>query len=187
MKLEITSFYLLRFGYIDTNSSSDFIDNINGKFNIYIVYAEADDKEYTCIFANEKFMLKDNYFDEHIGLMAKNLKSLCSDDIARALIQAGYEENIDGFIDHIDNITIDNCENYVYGTGVDDEPKPTEPVESYADSYFVYTGLSTDCKTSIDGDTGVVEHDGQTYENLSEFYGCIDEDQESIQGIRIKS
>ena len=120
-KLKINSSYLLRFGFIDENSSGDFIDNI------------------------------------------------------------------DGFIDHIDNVTFDNCGDYTYGTGVDDEPRPNDSVESFTKSYFVYTGLTTQCEAiNIDSDTGKVEYMGGTYDSLAEFYGCDDEDQESIQGIRIR-
>lgn len=186
-KLQINSSYLLRFGFIDENSSGDFIDNIDGRYNIYLVYAENDGKEYSCIFANNKHIFKEKYFDEHIDELSKNLNTLCSADIAKALIQAGYEENIDGFIDHIDNVTFDNCGDYTYGTGVDDEPRPNDSVESFTKSYFVYTGLTTQCEAiNIDSDTGKVEYMGGTYDSLAEFYGCVDEDQESIQGIRIR-
>ena len=58
---------------------------------------------------------------------------------------------------------------------------------SFTKSYFVYTGLTTECEAiNIDSDTGKVEYMGGTYDSLAEFYGCVDEDQESIQGIRIR-
>ena len=31
---------------------------------------------------------------------------------------------------------------------MDDEPKPTTSVEGYRNSYFVFTGLSSDCNCS---------------------------------------
>ena len=46
MKLKVLHSYLLRFGNIDSKSSGDFIDNINGKFNIYIAFAESNGDEY---------------------------------------------------------------------------------------------------------------------------------------------
>ena len=97
-----------------------------------------------------------------------------------------YEENIDGFIDHIDKVTFDNCGDYTYGTGVDDEPYSNDSVESFANSYFVYSGVTTNCEFNMDIDTGEVEYSGDTYNSLAEFYGCVDEDQESVQGIRIR-
>ena len=185
MKLKVLHSYLLRFGHIDSKSSGDFIDNINGKFNIYIAFAESNEDEYTCIFANNKFLLKTNYFDENIDDLAKNLKGFCDNDIAKALIQAGYEENIDGFIDHIDKISYEECDKYLYGTGMDDEPKPTNTVEEYINSYFVFTGLTSNCNCEIDSETGEIFLENQTYSNLSDFYGCLDEDSESIQGVKI--
>ena len=68
---------------------------------------------------------------------------------------------------------------------MDDEPKPTNPVEEYINSYFVFTGLSSNCNCEIDSETGEVILDNQTYSNLFEFYGCLDEDSESIQGVKI--
>ena len=79
----------------------------------------------------------------------------------------------------------EECDNYLYGTGMDDEPKPTTSVEGYRNSYFVFTGLSSDCNCEIDSETGEVILDNQTYSNLFEFYGCLDEDSESIQGVKI--
>ena len=90
------------------------------------------------------------------------------------------------FIDHIDKVTFDNCGDYTYGTGVDDEPCSNDSVESFANSYFVYSGVTTNCEFNMDINTGEVTYNGETYNNLADFYGCFDEDQESVQGIRIR-
>ena len=48
-KLLIETFHCLRFGYCDKDAQSDFIDNIQGEFNIYVADSYDEDGDLSLI------------------------------------------------------------------------------------------------------------------------------------------
>jgi hypothetical protein len=172
--LEMKNFYCMRFGSCNSESNGDFIDNIDGRFNLYIatgVSPEGD--EYLCLFHNDKFKaIKNSHITEILDSFTGHMPQVFSTNIAKALIQSGHDNDPDGIIDHAPEF-----EEHFFDTRADDL------VDGYKPCFFTYSSITYDCGSQIDQHTGAVHDNDEMYEDMSAFFGCVDEDEGYVVGI----
>ena len=172
--LKMSNYYNLRFGYCNSESEGDFIDNIEGKFNIYVVNGEDDEgAEYLCLyFKNEFKIIEDSSITDNLDLFVDHMSAFCSANIAKGLIQSGYENGDDGIIDNAPDY-----EEHYFETRDDDS------VDGYTPCFFVVSSVTYDCNCQIDKTTGSVRFNNEVIENMSEFFGYLDEDESYVIGV----
>ena len=134
-KITIESFHLLRFGVTTEESESDFIDNINPSLNIFIISGrDKEENSYLVFYFNEmRHVIEEGIVIDNLDLIANFLKSEMSFDLAKALLQSGYENSEDGILDHLSI----GDEDY-FQTSESDE------VEEYSPCNFVLSSVTYD-------------------------------------------
>jgi len=172
--LKMSNYYNLRFGYCNAESEGDFIDNIDGKFNIYV--ADGHDENlnvYLCLYINNEFKVIENgSIHGNLDLLSKHLSTLFSKNIAKGLIQSGYDNDPDGIIDNAPDY-----EEHYFDTREDDD------VDGYMPCFFVVSSVTYDCNCKIDKNSGAVQLDGKVIDNMYDFYGYLDEDESYAIGV----
>ena len=166
--VEMSNYYSLRFGYCSESAEGDFIGNIDGSLNIYFANGKNDNNEdYLLLYFNNKFTaLKDEGLLENLSGLGKSLCSIFSEDIAKGLIQSGYENNPDGIIDHAPSYE----EHYFHA-------RDDDAVFRYKPCYFVISSVTYECNAKIDIISGIIHSDSDKINTLSDFYGYLDEDE----------
>jgi hypothetical protein len=172
--VNMSNYYNLRFGYCNSDSQGDFIDNINGALNIYMATGMDDEQnEYFLLFNNNKFLaLADCSIYDKLEDLAKSLDTIFSKEIAKGLIQSGYDNDPDGIIDHAPDY-----EEYYFDTRDDDD------VNDFIPCYFVVASVSYPVGCQVNIKTGAVIYDDEKFNNFSDFYGCLDEDETYAIGV----
>lgn len=174
--LGLSNFYTLRFGHCKNSADGDFIDNIDGSFNLYVATGQdTNGNEYIitlqkgefCVFQNETF-------HDRIGAVSNKLTDLFSLDVAKALIQSGHDKDADGVIDFAPDY-----EEYYFEAREDDD------VSDFAPCFFVVTSVTYDCAAKINVSDGSVSFAGERVSSLSDFYGHVDEDDWYVRGVSI--
>ena len=94
--VSMSNYYNLRFGYCDSESESDFIDNIKGSLNIHIALGEGElEQMYLLIYHNKKFLaLKESSLFDNLDDLAKSISNLephFSEKLAKGLILSAYD------------------------------------------------------------------------------------------------
>lgn len=170
----ISNFYNLRFGYCSDSAEGDFIDNINGSLNIYIANGKSDNNDdYLLRYFNNKFTASKNEdIYDNLSDLGKSLESIFSEDIAKGLIQSGYENNPDGIIDYAPSY-----EDHYFDTRDDDA------VDGYNPCYFVVSSVTYECNAKVDISSGIIHFDNEKINNFSDFYGYLDEDETYAIGV----
>ncbi len=172
--VKLTDFYNLRFGTTSADSSGDFIDNIQGKFNIYLATGtDEKETEYYLTFYNSKFFSKKNgELRDFIDDLAKSLINLFPINVGKGLIQSGIERDPDGIIVHCSE----------YGDSFF-ETRDNDDVEFYSPCNFVVSSVTYDCQSNIELETGVIHYRNERIENLLNFFGYLDEDEYFALGV----
>jgi hypothetical protein len=172
--VHMSNYYNLRFGYCNSGSKGDFIDNINGALNIYVATGTDDDQnEYLLLFYNNKFLaLAGHSVIDNLGDLAKSLNTIFSEKIAKGLIQSGYYNDPDGIIDHAPNY-----QDHYFDTRDDDN------VASFLPCYFVVASVTYNCNCKVDIKSGSIIYEDKKVNNLSDFYGYLDEDETYALGV----
>jgi len=172
--LSMSNYYNLRFGYCNSESEGDFIDNIDGRLNIYVVDGKDEDgNDYLCLYFNNEFkVIENSSISENLDLLSKHLSTLFSENIAKGLIQSGYDNDPDGIIDNAPDY-----EEHYFDTRDDDD------VDGYMPCFFVVSSVTYDCNCQIDKNTGAVHLDGEIIDNMYGFYGYLDEDESYALGV----
>ena len=172
--IEMSNYYNLRFGYCNSDSEGDFIDNINGALNIYVANGTDNElNEYLLLYHNNKFQaLKDQSIYDILGELTKNLNTIFSEKIAKALVQSGYDNDIDGVVEHAPDY-----EEHYFHTRDDDD------VDGFIPCYFVVGSVTYECKCEVDISSGIITYNGEKVHNFSDFYGYLDEDEAYAIGI----
>ena len=174
MKVKMSNYCNLRFGYCGPNSEGDFIDNINGNLNIYIANGSDDNEnEYLLLYYNKKFLaLEDSSIHDNLDILAKNLSSVFNQELAKGLIQSAYDNDPDGIIDHAPDY-----EDHYFDAREDDD------VDGFAPCYFAVSSVTYDCDCLVDLKSGEIIYNGEKVDNFSEFYGYLDEDDTYAIGV----
>lgn len=170
----MSNYYNLRFGYCNSASEGDFIDNINGALNIYIANGTDDDQnEYLLLYYNSKFIAKkDHSLHDNLEDLAKTLNTICSEDIAKALIQSGYDNSADGIIEHAPDY-----EDHFFDARDDND------VADFIPCYFVVASVTHNCECKVDLKSGIIIWNNEKVKNFSDFYGYLNEDETYALGI----
>jgi hypothetical protein len=172
--LGLSNFYILRFGYCNNSADGDFIDNIDGRFNLYVAtghdnggneYIITLHKDEFCVFQNETL-------HDRIGAISNKLTDLFPPDVAKALIQSGYDKDPDGVIDFAPDY-----EKYYF------EAREDAEVKDFSPCYFVISSVTYDCAAKINVSDGSVTFSEGCVDKLSDFYGHVDEDDWYVLGV----
>ena len=99
-KLLIETFHCLRFGYCDKDSQSDFIDNIQGEFNIYVADSfDEDGDHHLLIYTNNQLqVIKNGILENYLDQITENTIDHLNKDKAKALISSSYENNAEALL-----------------------------------------------------------------------------------------
>jgi len=172
--LSLSNFYNLRFGHCKNSAEGDFIDNIDGRFNLYVASGYDDfENEYTITFHKGKLRVSQHTtFHDCIETIADDMTDLIPANIAKALIQSGHDQDPDGFIDFAPEY-----EKCYFDAREDDD------VSNFAPCFFVVSSVTYDCAAKIDVSDGSVTFAGERVSSLSEFYGHVDEDNWYVVGV----
>jgi hypothetical protein len=172
--VHMSNYYNLRFGYCNSDSEGDFIDNINGALNIYVATGADDDQnEYLLLYYNNKFLaLADRSIHDNLEDLAKSLNTIFSEEIAKGLIQSGYDNDPDGIIDHAPDY-----EDHYFDTRDDDD------VDGFIPCYFVVASVTYNCNCKVDIKSGAIIYEDEKVNNFSDFYGYLDEDETYAIGV----
>jgi hypothetical protein len=172
--VHMSNYYNLRFGYCNSKSKGDFIDNINGALNIYVANGmDENSNEYLLLYYNNKFSaLTDSSIDNNLEKLSKSLNTIFSEDIAKALIKSGYDNDSEGIITHSTDY-----ENHYFN--MHDE----ENVNGFTPCFFVVASVTYKCSCKVNIETGNINYKDEKIDNLSDFYGYLDEDQSYALGI----
>ena len=165
--LALSNFYNLRFGHCNNSAEGDFIDNIDGRYNLSVATgSDVFENEHTITFHKGKFCVFQNKsFYDCMETIADDMTDLLPADVAKALMQSGHDKDPDGFIDFAPDY-----EKYYFGARDDDE------VSDFAPCFFVVSSVTYDCAAQINLSDGSVTFSGGHVDNLSDFYGHVDED-----------
>ena len=132
-----------------------------------------EQNEYFLLFNNNKFLaLADCSIYDKLEDLAKSLDTIFSKEIAKGLIQSGYDNDPDGIIDHAPDY-----EEYYFDTRDDDD------VNDFIPCYFVVASVSYPVGCQVNIKTGAVIYDDEKFNNFSDFYGCLDEDETYAIGV----
>ena len=172
--VHMSNYYNLRFGYCNSDSEGDFIDNINGALNIYVATGTDDDQnEYLLLYYNNKFLaLADRSIHDNLEDLAKSLNTIFSEEIAKGLIQSGYDNDPDGIIDHAPDY-----EDHYFDTRDDDD------VDGFIPCYFVVASVTYNCNCKVDIKSGAIIYEDEKVNNFSDFYGYLDEEETYAIGV----
>jgi len=170
-------YHNLRFGYCEDDSESDFIDNINGKLNIHIAkgYEGESEKKYFFLFHNGKFISKsESSLFETIDMIVNSFSKLESrfSEIAKGLILSLYDREDYG----INTFSPKYSEGYF-------EANEAEEVSDFSPCFFGVGSVTHDCNSKINLSSGEIIHQGEKIDNMSDFYGCVDEDETWVIGL----
>lgn len=174
--VDMLEYYNLRFGYCDNNSESDFIDNINGKLNIHIVKGyDEQENQFLLIFHNGKFLSKsESSLLDNLDMIVNSFSKLESRfiEIAKGLILSLYDREDYG----INTFSPKYSEGYF-------EANETEEVSDFSPCFFGVGSVTHDCNSKINLSSGEIIHQGEKIDNMSDFYGCVDEDKTWVIGL----
>ena len=175
-KITIESFHVLRFGITTEESESDFIDNINPSLNTIIISGmDKEENSYLVFYFNEMMhVIEEGTLVDNLDELANFLKSEMSIDLAKALLQSGYENSEDGILDHL-------------SIGDDDyfQTSESDDVEDYSPCNYVLSSVTYDVDVHLNLKSSEVEFEDQVFENPSSFYGAVDEDETFVYGVYI--
>lgn len=174
--VDMLEYYNLRFGYCDNNSESDFIDNINGKLNIHIAKGYHEQDQFLLIFHDGKFLSKsESSLFDNLDMIVNSFSKLESrfSDIAKGLILSLYDGDDYG----INTFLPKHSEGYF-------EANETDEVSDFSPCFFGVGSVTQDCNAKINLSSGEIIHQGEKIEDMSEFYGCVDEDETWVIGLR---
>ena len=104
--------------------------------------------------------------------LAKSLNTTLSADIAKGLIQSGYDNDADGIIDHAPDY-----EDHYFDTREDDD------VYGFIPCFFLLAFVIYRCYFKVDIKTGAVIYENERFNNFSDFYGYLDEDETYAIGV----
>ena len=177
--VSMSNYYNLRFGYCDSESESDFIDNIKGSLNIHIALGEGElEQMYLLIYHNKKFLaLKESSLFDNLGDLAKSISNLephFSEKLAKGLILSAYDREDYG----INAFSPDYEEFYFEARESDDVQDYTTPC------YFAVGSLTEHCGCEVDLNSGEISLNGEKIDNLEDFYGYLDEDDTWVIGVK---
>jgi len=175
MFVKMYNYYNLRFGYCNIESEGDFIDNIVGALNICIANGNVDNKnDYLLVYQNDTFSaFKGNSMHEIFDKLAESLSKSFGNKIAKGLIKSAYECDPDGIIDHVQDY-----EDRYFDIQEDDN------VYGFIPCYFAVSSVTYECESTVNIKSGEIIHKGEKIDNLSDFFGYLDEDDRYAIGIR---
>ena len=173
-------YYNLRFGYCEDDSESDFIDNINGKLNIHIAkgYEGESEKQYFFLFHNGKFISKsESSLFENIEMIVNSFSNLDYrfSEIAKVLILSLYDREDYSSYEEVSEINTKFSKGYF-------ESNETEEVSDFSPCFFGVGSVTHDCNSKINLSSGEIIHQGEKIDNMSDFYGSVDEDETWVIG-----
>lgn len=169
----IQHYYFLRIGMINSESTGDFIENIKPDFNL----AVASDENESLIIHNQSFgtlIFKNQSFSEVINDVVSKLPSLIDPSILSGLYISLFEEDADGLI----NVS-EAFEDKIY------EANEVDDVGEHVNSIFGVSSISRNTGAKVDISNGHVEHDGGTLDDISSFYGNVDEENTRVIGLSL--
>ena len=168
-KLLIETFHCLRFGYCDKDSQSDFIDNIQGEFNICIADSFDEDRNrHLLIYANNQLqVIKNGILENYLDQVTENTIYHLNKDKTKALIISSYENNPKALLDIED---FDSNSYFEAGEG--------EDVGIHKPCFFGLSSATNQIENCfLDSDAGTILFLGNEIPNLSELYGYLNEDE----------
>ena len=168
-KLLIKTFHCLRFGYCDKESQSDFIDNIQGEFNIYVADSfDEDGDHHLLIYTNNQLqVIKNGILENYLDQITENTIDHLNKDKAKALIISSYENNPEALLDIED-----------YDSNSYFEADEGEDVGSHKPCFFGLSSATNQIENCIlDSHAGTILFLGNEISNLSQLYGYLDEDE----------
>tara|TARA_B100001113_G_C21097602_1_gene617237 strand:- start:999 stop:1625 length:627 start_codon:yes stop_codon:yes gene_type:complete len=171
-KLKIETFSNFRFGECDKNSESDFIDNINGRFNIYTADSYDSNGDYYLLILtkanNQLQVIKNGDFESQAGNIAKVMDGFLEESIIRQLIISAY----DGDINLLSKYMSDSKKGICFEAG------ESEDVNNYNPCFFSISSSSHGIENcEIDSKAGTILFNEHEIQDLSELYGYVDEDE----------
>ena len=175
--VEMSDYYNLRFGYCNSESESDFIDNINGKLNIHVAKGyDEEENSFLLIYHNNNFMvLKEKSFFDSLDILANSISDLnpLFAEIAKGLILSIYDREDYGI-----NTFSPKFKEFYF------EARETDEVNEFSPCFFSVGSVTNDCSNSkIDLNSGEITLEGTLIHNVSDFYGYLDEDDTWVIGI----
>ena len=171
----MSNYICLRFGYCNSKSQGDFIDNINADLNIYLATGTDDNqKEFLLCYINDDFfVLPNESINGNLDKLSNRLSNFLDKKIAKGLIKSGHENDADGIIDYAPEY-----KDYFF------DAQENDSVESFAPCYFVITSITMKCDCKINIKTGNIIYEKQKINNLCDFFGVLDEDEIYTIGIK---
>ena len=170
IKLLIETFHSLRFGYCDKDAQDDFIENIQGEFNIYVADSfDEDGNHHLLIYTNNQLqVIKDGILSSYLDQITENTINHLDKDKAKALIISSFENNHYYLSDSIENYDSNLC--FKAGEG--------EDVGSYKPCYFGLSSTTDQIENCVlDSHVGTILYMGNEIPNLPELYGYLNEDE----------
>tara|TARA_B100000700_G_scaffold320971_1_gene419272 strand:- start:641 stop:1264 length:624 start_codon:yes stop_codon:yes gene_type:complete len=169
--LRIEDYINMRFGYCDESAESDFIDNINGRFNIYLSNcSDCDGKKYLAIYSciNDHLnVIENGSFKDNVDYLAEEMEEVLEKDVIRNLMLAMFNGNFISLSEHISANDLGSCF----------EASEAEDVKKYKPCFFGLSSTSYGIENcEIDSEIGTILYLDNEIQNLSEFYGYVDED-----------
>ena len=168
-KLLIETFHCLRFGYCDKDAQSDFIDNIQGEFNIYVADSfDEDGDHHLLIYTNNQLqVIKNGILENYLDQITENTIDHLNKNKAKALIISSYENNSKALLGIKD-----------YDANSYFEADEGEDVMSYKPCFFGLSSATNQIENCIlDSHAGTILFMGNEIPNLSQLYGYLDEDE----------
>ena len=168
-KLLIETFHCLRFGYCDKDAQSDFIDNIQGEFNIYVAdsYDEDGDHHLLIYTNNQLQVIKNGILENYLDQITENTIDHLNKNKAKALIISSYENNSKALLDIKD-----------YDTNSYFEADEGEDVMNYKPCFFGLSSATNQIDNCIiDSSAGTISYMENEIPDLSQLYGYLDEDE----------
>ena len=173
-------YYNLRFGYCDGDSESDFIDNINGKLNICMAKGcdGESGKQHFFLFHNGKFISKsESSLFQNIDIIVNSFSNLDPrfNEIAKVLVCSLYVREDYSSYEEVSDINTKFSEGYF-------EASETAEVSDFSPCFFGVGSVTHDCNSKINLSSGEIIHQGEKIDNMSDFYGWVDEDDTWVIG-----
>lgn len=177
MKNPITSsncsYYLIRLGKGTKDGVGDFIDHIDYSYNLAVI--QFHDEEILAIQGpNIKFYVESDSWTLPVESLVEKIESDIPKNILMGLYQSAFQGNDSGMVKH--DCLNEDYDNFFQTTDQDE-------VSKYGNSYFAICSVTKDLELKVDVDTGSVEFNGQKYNEISELYGNIDEDEWWVIGV----
>ena len=168
-KLLIEKFRCLRFGCCDKDAQSDFIDNIQGEYNIYVADSfDEDGNHHLLIYTNNQLqVIKNGILENQLDQITENTIGHLNKDKAKALIISSYENNPEAFLEIED-----------YDSNSYFEADEGEDVGSHKPCFFALSSATNQIENCIlDSHVGTILYMENEIPNLSELYGYLNEDE----------